>query len=32
MKHSRKPAPGIGFTAPNLPMLIADCVELGKRR
>jgi hypothetical protein len=31
IKHNRKPAPGIRFTAPNLPTLIADCVELGKR-
>ena len=29
IKHNRKPAPGIGFTAPNLPTLIADCVALG---
>lgn len=30
MKHNRKPAPGISFAAPNLPTLVADCVELGK--
>jgi hypothetical protein len=32
IKRNRQPAPGIGFTAPNLPTLIADCVQLGKRR
>jgi hypothetical protein len=30
IKHNRHPAPGISFQAPNLPTLIADCVELGK--
>ena len=30
IKHNRRPAPGITFQAPNLPALIADCVELGK--
>jgi hypothetical protein len=30
VKHNRRPAPGITFQAPNLPTLIADCVELGK--
>ena len=30
LKHNRKPASGITFQAPNLPTLIADCVELGK--
>jgi len=30
IKHSRRPAPGISFTVPNLPTLIADCLELGK--
>ncbi|MFQ5857081.1 MAG: DUF6516 family protein [Anaerolineae bacterium] len=29
IKHNRKPAPGISFTEPNLPTLIADCVALG---
>jgi hypothetical protein len=29
IKHNRKPAPGISFTAPNLPTLITDCVALG---
>jgi len=29
IKHNRKPAPGISFTAPNLPTLIADCIALG---
>jgi hypothetical protein len=29
IKHNRKPAPGIGFSVPNLPTLIADCVALG---
>jgi hypothetical protein len=29
IKHNRQPAPGIGFQAPNLPTLIADCIELG---
>ena len=30
IKHNRQPAPGITFNSPNLPTLIADCVELGK--
>lgn len=30
IKHNRQPAPEITFRAPNLPTLIADCVELGK--
>lgn len=30
IKRNRKPAPGISFTAPNLAILIADCVELNK--
>lgn len=30
IKHNRKPAPGLSFRVPNLPTLIADCVELGK--
>ena len=29
IKHNRKPAPGISFAVPNLPTLIADCLELG---
>jgi hypothetical protein len=29
IKHNRKPAPGISFSAPNLPTLIADCIALG---
>ena len=29
IKHNRKPAPGISFTEPNLPTLIADCLVLG---
>ena len=28
IKHNRKPAPGIGFAAPNLLALIADCAAL----
>ena len=32
IKHNRKPAPGISFTVPNLPTLIADCLELGDSR
>jgi hypothetical protein len=28
IKHNRKPAPGISFTEPNLPTLIADCIAL----
>jgi hypothetical protein len=30
IKHNRRPAPGITFTAPNLPALIVDCIELGQ--
>lgn len=30
-KHNRKPAPGISFTAPNLPAVIADCTALDER-
>ncbi len=30
IKHNRKPAPGISFTASNLPTLIADCIALGE--
>jgi hypothetical protein len=30
IKHNRKPAPGISFTAPNFPTLIADCAALGE--
>ena len=30
IKHNRQPAPGISFDAPNLPVLINDCIELGK--
>ena len=30
IKHNRKPAPGISFTGPNLPTLIADCLALEK--
>ena len=29
IKHNRRPAPGISFTAPNLPALIAAGVALG---
>ena len=29
IKHNRKPAPGISFSAPNLPTLIAHCTALG---
>lgn len=28
IKHNRRPAPGISFTEPNLPTLIADCLAL----
>jgi hypothetical protein len=31
IKHNRQPAPGISFTAPNLFVLIADCVDLGRQ-
>ncbi len=30
IKHNRQPAPDIGFDAPNLPTLIADCIALGE--
>ncbi|PKO24179.1 MAG: hypothetical protein CVU38_00040 [Chloroflexi bacterium HGW-Chloroflexi-1] len=30
IKHNRRSAPGISFQAPNLPTLIADCIELAK--
>jgi hypothetical protein len=30
IKDNRRPAPGISFTARNLPTLISDCIELGK--
>lgn len=30
IKHNRKPAPGISFTAPNIPTLIEDCLALGE--
>lgn len=29
IKHNRRPAPGISFTEPNLPTLVADCIALG---
>ncbi len=28
IKHNRQPAPGISFTPPNVPQLIADCLAL----
>jgi hypothetical protein len=28
IQHNRSPAPGINFTAPNFPTLIADCLAL----
>ena len=28
IKHNRRPAPGLSFTAPNFPTLIADCLKL----
>jgi hypothetical protein len=28
IKHNRKPAPGISFTSPNLPVLIGACIHL----
>jgi hypothetical protein len=28
IKHNRRPAPGISFTEPDLPTLIADCIAL----
>jgi hypothetical protein len=30
IKHNRRPAPGISFTSPNLPMLLADCLAVGE--
>lgn len=30
IKHHRLPAPGMAFDTPNLPVLINDCIELGK--
>lgn len=30
IKHNRRPAHGITLTAPNLPTLISDCLQLGK--
>ena len=30
IKHNRKPAPGMIFTAPNLPLLVEACIELGE--
>jgi len=30
IKLNCQPAPGIGFDAPNLPTLIADCIALGE--
>lgn len=32
IKRNRMPAPGISFTEPNLPTLIADCIALGADR
>lgn len=32
IKHNRKPAPGISFTAPNIPTLIEDCLALGEEK
>ncbi len=32
IKHNRRPAPGISFTAPNLETLISDCIALGGER
>ena len=29
IKHNRRPAPGISFRVPNLPILIDDCIALG---
>ncbi len=31
IKHNRQPAPGISFTVPNLLVLIADCLGLGRQ-
>ncbi|MEW6664483.1 MAG: DUF6516 family protein [Thermodesulfobacteriota bacterium] len=30
IKNNRRPATGISFDSPNLPVLIADCLELGE--
>lgn len=30
IRHNRRPAPGLSFTSPNLPTLIADCIALGE--
>ncbi len=30
IKHNRRAAHGITFTVPNLPTLIADCIQLGQ--
>jgi len=30
IKHNRCPAPGITFQVPNLPALIADCIDIEK--
>jgi hypothetical protein len=30
LKDNRRPAPGISFQSPNLPTLMADCIELGQ--
>ncbi|HRQ37673.1 MAG TPA: DUF6516 family protein [Chloroflexota bacterium] len=30
IKHNRQPAKGISFEKPNLPVLIADCLALGR--
>ncbi|MCL4262113.1 MAG: hypothetical protein KJ069_02815 [Anaerolineae bacterium] len=31
IKHNRQPAKGVSFGIPNLPILIADCLDLGKK-
>ncbi len=31
IKHHRIPAPGMSFTVPNLPFLIAEIIELVKK-
>jgi len=31
IKHNRKPASGITFSAPNLPVLVEACAQLGER-
>ena len=28
IKHNRQPAPGLSFSAPNLPALIGDCLKI----